>query len=312
MVEVLSTVWKEFQKEEDLLIKQVEDKDVVLWGYGVGGRFIEHILRRNRKRIAVIIESNLFIREALGFLDIDYLRYVVSRKCIVICTFNSNERTDQLLHGYGLVEDVHYVYVKKIFGMNGFNRPLTYYSWLEVRYSVDICTLESSRKLGCAEYTPVVDYNIVDCFTGLSLGPNDGVFDFGMGRGNVLCLLGYVCPNVRLGGVEYSKGLFDSAKANLDKVGITPQDMIYGDATNINNVLDNYNYIYMYNSFQGEIFLQVLKNIQKSYVRNPRKLVLVYVAPMCHHIIIENSDFRLYKQLDSNNWMRYINIYIMD
>jgi len=313
----INSVWDDFNKKVDKLCNIISNKYVVLWGYSLTGKFIEHILRRKGIKVSVIMDRNEYIRnifyleDPLNYLNLIDLDFPLGNK-IIICTFNASDEINEIFSKYNYRENEDYVFAYKYFDLEK-SIPLSYFNWLETKYSLDLNkgTLKVKGSDN-SEYGPSCDYDIITWFEYLSLKNTDGVFDFGFGKGGVLLLLNYINSDVKIGGVEYDKNIFNIAKTNFYKLKIELQDMICDNAANVTNVLDNYNYFYIANSFVGNTFIQVIKNIQESYERHPRKIILIYMRPVRHEYVISNSHLLLSKQLPSHRHWRYINIYTME
>ena len=106
--------------------------------------------------------------------------------------------------------------------------------------------------------------------------------------------------------------MFQIGVDNLRKFGYSIDGLIKGDASLIKEELDKYNYFFIQNSFVGKTFDKVIRNIQESYGRKRRKIILIYAGMYCHDNVLRNSNFKLSKTIDTDYWIRQVNIYILD
>lgn len=125
------------------------------------------------------------------------------------------------------------------------------------------------------------------------LTKSDSIIDFGCGKGGILALMSHY-PFRRIAGVEISETLLHIAKKNLDKLHLHQVELYHADATTFTE-LDDFNYFYFFNPFQGAIFKKVIDNIIQSVNRAPRKVRLLYFYPVCKSMIEETNFFDLEK-----------------
>jgi 16S rRNA G966 N2-methylase RsmD len=123
----------------------------------------------------------------------------------------------------------------------------------------------------------------------LKIAPRDAIVDFGSGKGGALMTMARY-PFARILGVEISPRLIETAKRNLDKLGITHVAMVASDAANFTD-LDEYNYFYFFSPFPGNVMGAVIRNISDSLTRAPRKATIIYFNPEYHEAVITNSPF---------------------
>lgn len=85
----------------------------------------------------------------------------------------------------------------------------------------------------------------------------DAIFDYGCGKGGALVsFLDYGFEKV--GGIEFEPKIYSVLKENMDKLGLQHKaELLYGDAGELSEQLDKYNWFYFYNPFD-EV---VLKNV---------------------------------------------------
>ena len=139
---------------------------------------------------------------------------------------------------------------------------------------------------------------------------NEGIFDFGCGKGNTLVsFIDYGFQ--RVGGVEYEPSLFRTMRDNIDRLGIDDRfeiEMIQGDARDVKEELDKYSLFYFFDPFPPEIVLECIDNIAESAKRKPRKVRVMYLNPYAH-TGIEERGFRLSAQVQVETRNRVISIF---
>jgi SAM-dependent methyltransferase len=125
----------------------------------------------------------------------------------------------------------------------------------------------------------------------LPISAADSILDIGCGKGGALITLAKY-PFQSIAGLEISEKLLLTAKANLSKLRINDIQLFCSDAS-VFDLLDAYNYMYMFNPFPCNVMNNVINNISLSFSRIPRTITIVYKNPVCHDAILENSDFKL-------------------
>lgn len=73
-----------------------------------------------------------------------------------------------------------------------------------------------------------------------------------------------------VGGVKYEPKTFEVAKDNFIKFNEDSVELICGDARNVKEELDAYNWFYFFFPFDKEIFEIVIDNIKQSYLRKKK------------------------------------------
>lgn len=133
-------------------------------------------------------------------------------------------------------------------------------------------------------------------FSAFRITPADSVIDFGSGKGGALITLAKF-PFGRITGVEMSPVLAEIARKNLALLKIDCVDIVCCDAT-LYGELDRYNYVYLFNPFPGQVMRGVIRNLEESVARHPRKVTIVYLNPVCHEEVVAGSVFYKVKELD--------------
>lgn len=144
-----------------------------------------------------------------------------------------------------------------------------------------------------------VDYSLIDVLDNFEWTDGDAVFDFGCGKGEALLL--FLRKGIsRVGGIEYDNRLYQILLDNFQKLGYPTEGLLQGDAAGVTAEIDDYNYFYMYDPFEGKLFSDVIHNLEDSYQRKSRSMVLIYSVPSCHEAVVKNGYFKLCKQIKTD------------
>jgi len=128
------------------------------------------------------------------------------------------------------------------------------------------------------------------------ISAHDAIVDYGCGKGGVLISLSKY-PFSRITGVEISSELVDIANRNIRKLKIRNVDIQCCDAAEFKQ-LDEYNYFYFFDPFPCVVMAAVLDNIVQSLTVNPRKVIIIYLNPLCHELIETGEVFSRTGALD--------------
>jgi SAM-dependent methyltransferase len=127
-----------------------------------------------------------------------------------------------------------------------------------------------------------------EIISGFDISPADAIVDFGSGKGGILISLSKY-PFSKITGVEISPEYVAIARENIRKLRIKNVAIECCDAADFTQ-LDEYNYFYFFDPFPCVVMKEVLNNIERSIIRHPRKVTIIYLNPSCHDLI-EASDF---------------------
>ena len=178
---------------------------------------------------------------------------------------------------------------------------ISYFDYLQTSYGLDT-TNEVRRKdvkgKGAHGYYPTDVRLLKELFLD-TFSNNRKVFDFGCGKGAVLCFL-YENGYEKLGGIECTPDIYNIGKSNINKLytaecgsgRIKEIEFLLGNAMELNEILDDYDLFFFFNPFAYWVFENVFDNIISSIRRKKRKINLVYAEPMCHKLIISSGLFR--------------------
>jgi len=302
--------WQALDAKLNRVFRMLNGRQVILWGYGQSGRFLEHVFRRKNRHFDYIIDNYQEYPSKLNVYTSSILQELDNRNCFIICAFPESDECRSILAEYGYEEYVSYINLnKELCGNDG--RKISYYDWLEYYYGLDVVAGEHVENGDNNYYSYGNDYALMDVLDELCFTREDSAFDFGCGKGGPMIMF-YDKGVGHVGGVEFDKDLCNIARDNLEKCGVADYKIWNDNALNIKEDLDCYNFFHMYNPFVGETFRGVIKNLEDSYLRNKRKMYLLYSGVIHHADVIHNGYFRLSKRVNNDYWNKYTNIYVLD
>lgn len=160
----------------------------------------------------------------------------------------------------------------------------------EKKYGIDttgydnLATLEvtSGNKHAAYIYQPVNFFMAEKAFNYLSqLQPTGSLVDFGCGRGRILAVAAhYGFKHVT--GVEFAPELCEAAAKTVDKMTQKFPDFhgeIFCEDAIDYKLKDADTVFTFFNPFDDRVMLPVVKNIMRSYRKNPRDLIVIYFNP---------------------------------
>lgn len=162
------------------------------------------------------------------------------------------------------------------------------FSWV-ARDALDATPAESDT----ASYQPTPVRPLRSLLQHLSLPSGSVLVDFGCGKGRVLLVASeFAFREVR--GLEYSPGLCRVAEQNCRRyLARCSPDVVFqvlqSDAREY-DIRDDETVFFLFNPFGPEILRQVIENIQKSLLENPRKAWIVYLNPLHREVVKRVSD----------------------
>lgn len=119
--------------------------------------------------------------------------------------------------------------------------------------------------------------------------PGARLLDVGCGKGHFI-----YCARqqgfARVDGIEYNQKLLETARENMRVLGVTGVGLLRADAAAF-DALDLYDVIYMYNPFCTGVMRRFVRNLEKSLIRNPRELRVIYANPAEHATAWARSPF---------------------
>lgn len=213
---------------------------------------------------------------------------------------------------YGSNEETVDIFRKKKEG----RRDIQFLEWLEWKYGCNFVTrikhefLEVAKEhgegYGCTtqkEIFPILDRcHCIPC-------PDDAIFDYGCGKGGALVsFLDYGFRQA--GGIEYEPKIYDVLKENIGRLGLKNEtELLYGDAGELTEELDKYNWFYFFLPFDNYIFEKCVRAICDSYRRRKRKIHIISISPYSHECIENTGMFRLTNQFTVDMRQRVVDVF---
>lgn len=304
------SLWNELDRAIERVLKRANGKKVIIWGFGYSGRFLLHWFRKKGKECEIIIDENLNFPKEFHVSKCNVLDEISPDDYFVICDMQEDDAVRKLLVQLGYVENDSFVFIRNAFG-NDYNRKISYYDWLDYYFKTDITAKKDNGSGENLYYGCGCDYGLMEVLNNFVFDENDALFDFGFGKGGVL-VLGHDKGIKKVGGVEIDTELCRITEDNFKKLQIDNYELLCGDATEIVNELDNYSFFHMYNPFYGNVFKKVISNIEDSWKRRKRRIILLYSGVTQHREVIKNGYFRLSRKIYNDYWNGYTNIYLID
>lgn len=223
--------WQAFDAKINIILRMLNGKQMILWGYGKTGRFLEHVFRRKNRRIDYIIDNYKEYPSQLHIYTVSILQELDNRNCFIICAFPESDECTDILEEHGYEEYVSYINLnKELFGNGG--RKLSYYDWLEYYYGMDLVAGKHVESGDNLFYSYGSDYALMDVLDDFCFTTEDSVFDFGCGKGGPM-LMFYDRGVGHVGGVEFDKDLCDTTRDNLKKMQVADYILWNDNALNI-------------------------------------------------------------------------------
>ena len=114
----------------------------------------------------------------------------------------------------------------------------------------------------------------------------------------------------RVGGIEYEPKIYKVLCENIEKLGLGDRvELIYGDAGELMEPLDQYTWFYFFLPFDNYIFKKCIRAICDSYVRKKRKLRIISISPHSHECIEKTGIFRLTNQFTVDMRQRVVYVF---
>lgn len=298
-------------KKMDDVISKCIGKQVILYGYGESGRFIEwlcgHVFG---KQFMMIMDDNKVI-PGISIQRKIILDYVDSESTVILVSFRKELMTENdvsQMMSFGYEEGKNLFFLKEMI----IPETLGLYSFLEYEYGADFLKRvdqsdfdyksQDATACGASRERSLFDMcRIPGIFNGK-------VLDFGCGKGSAIAIM-KMAGIKEVDGVEQSYMLAEIARNNMKKLGENMVAIFNEDATEFTDLLDMYDTFYFYDPFRGETFRKVIKNIEDSIRRKNRNVTIVYANPWMHREVEAGDMFRLTKQISTEFFLNIVNVY---
>ena len=293
------------------VINKCSGKQVILYGYGKSGIFVEWLCSHvYGKKITLVIDDKKVI-PGINLHRKIILDYVDPEQTVILVSFRRERMTENdmsQMTSFGYKEGKNQFFLKEMIIPD----TLGLYSFLEHEYEADFlnrvdqsefdferpdataCGASRERSLFDMCYIPGVF--------------NGRVLDFGCGKGAAIAIK-KMAGIKEVGGVEQSHMLAETARDNMKKLGEDMVVIFNEDATEFTDLLDMYDTFYLYDPFRGETFKKVIKNIEESVRRKSRKVTIVYANPWLHREVEAGGIFHLTKQISTEFFLNIVNVY---
>ncbi len=325
----------EFRKAlSDAMLPAIHRR-VILYGFSYTGRFLKWYAEYYHNiKVDFIVSLDMSFSQSYeeeiyrpSLLDFDYKD---SKKAVIWLATPLDKELETLLKEKGFVLGENLVDFYGIIYGNDIRRgeshitddkykkktrSIQFLEWLEWKYGCDFITAIDAESLSSngnayrvttqKEIFPVLDA----CHCQASL--QDGIFDFGCGKGGALVsFMDYGFQ--KCGGVEFDKGLYDICMNNMKKLGIDKNvnlECINDDATKVATALDEYSWFYFFDPFGDNVFAYCMQNIRDSLKRRKRKIRVIFINPHCHEVMSEMDEFRLVNSFTISMRQRVVNVW---
>nr|HEV7954837.1 class I SAM-dependent methyltransferase [Candidatus Acidoferrales bacterium] len=169
--------------------------------------------------------------------------------------------------------------------------------------------IPSSNWIYGLDYSPVPAGQFHRIIAGLALNFEEYVFvDFGSGKGRAL-LLASEFPFKKIMGVEFSPQLHVIAQSNFKKYSSPTQrcnslESINMDFTDFQLPLEPC-VLYFLDPCRASIYARILENVRKSWKTLPRRIIIVYISPLCESVFDSSGFLRKLAKSDDDEFSVY-------
>lgn len=329
----------EFRRVLDDIMVLAMHKRVVLYGYGYTGRFLKwYASYYHGIEVDYVVSMDMHLSQAYdqeifrkSLFSFDYKDV---KHAVVWLAEPVDEEVTVLMEENGYRKgETYFDFYDAVYGDNVYwepdlavadtlkkrktgKRDIQFLEWLEWKYGCNFLTAIEQKEFEQAgtrgstyrvttqkEIFPVLDR--CHCIP----QPEDAIFDFGCGKGGALVsFLDYGFH--KAGGVEYSPDIYEMLKENISSLGLEKStELIYGDAGELKEELDGYNWFYFFSPFNSTILQRCVDAICGSYQRKKRKIRIIYLVPFGHELIEKSGIFRLTSQFTIETRQRVVDIF---
>jgi hypothetical protein len=162
-------------------------------------------------------------------------------------------------------------------------------------------TISRNNIKDCLEYAPSNPYFLDEIFEFISKNYSPeklGFLDYGSGMGRAL-YFAHKYNFKKYIGIEFAEELCKKSNYFFKTQGIRDINIINIDASKY-CIDDDINIFYLFNSFVGDVLNKVLDNIDLSFIRSNRTILLVYLNPTCKNVVLERRSYSLVYNAHNN------------
>ncbi len=172
--------------------------------------------------------------------------------------------------------------ILKLFFLGEF-RQLHYYLWIRL-HRLDHSHINLVSKNDGQPYSNSGGPRLEKVILSLNIQKKGStLLEHGVGKGLAAITLSKYFDRVI--GVDLSPELITVAERNLTKMKIINVQLYCENAATFSSGIDCVTHVYMFNPFSRSVMAKVMENLTKSLIRNPRKLMIIYLAPYAHEVL---------------------------
>lgn len=316
---------QQFREKLDSMMIQDIHKRIVIFGYDTyTGRFVrwyakyyhnidvDYLIALGYQR-GVSHEQVVYTRELLEF-DYKDVNNAIIWFCMPITDeFVEYTRDREYRDWYSVIYGDDWssesmdknIYTRKKTG----KRDIQFLEYLEWKYDCNFLqtVVTDTHSYSCTTQKEI--FPILDAVH-FTLNQDDAIFDFGCGKGGaMITFLDYGFS--RVGGVEFDKDLYDVLLSNISHLNLTDNEVeaIYGDALDMTEELDRYNWFYFFSPLPKELYPTVIDNICDSYKRIRRQIRIIAFNPTYSGYVEKTGIFRLRTQVNVDTLKRVCDVF---
>lgn len=323
--------YKNFFNLLDKYLKGTIDKNIIIYGSNDGGDFIKWFYYKYYHVSVKAVVDRWELSTIGTVLHLWAFYYIWDENDIIINVTPQNIEDEfcdtgeewnrtyykkkQILNLWEMV----YPHVPA--GVNDGYPQITYFDWLEQQMKgVDLLNTVKRKYTAGRDahgYFPTDFRIILDGLSGYCIREEDAFLDIGCGKGSGIFAL-RAGGAKKVGAVEFTESIFNTMIQNLSLLGIPYETLssneissektdticYLGDASQMKQELDKYNWFFLFNPFAECVMKRVLDNICESINRSPRNIRIFYVEPISHNMILETGRFEVEKEICNN----YLNV----
>lgn len=152
--------------------------------------------------------------------------------------------------------------------------------------------LKGNQLKHATEYMPVSYFTLEALMQRIPQDLKQGIFlDIGCGKGRAMCVaaaFGYK----QVAGIDFAKQLIDAAEKNLEQTKkrhpLTQYHLAWADVHGL-HISEQVTTIFMFNPFDEFLVKQVIKKINSSLEKRPRRLLVLYCTPRHEHLFFDEG-----------------------
>ena len=152
---------------------------------------------------------------------------------------------------------------------------------------------DSINKKEAGDYETLAIFSIKKILNNIEIDKKDIFVEVGCGKGRVLLIASQYKFN-KIIGIEFSPELVDIARSNVsickdyNSFNIDIIKIVEGDVLDY-KYNNNETVFYLFNPFTNNILDKLCEDIVRSFNSNPRRILILYVNPKFHNIIVANG-----------------------